>query len=63
MKNALGKSYKLMYQDTVFAMIAHKPPMLIRLGSGEIIRWKNTIDNCAIYKLAEIEDYTYVHSN
>lgn len=62
----MKREYKLKYEPsgTVFHT-TFDPPKLIRLGSGHILVWVNTryIDGIhyAVYRDAEIEDYTYIH--
>jgi hypothetical protein len=61
-------TYGLSFNGTIFHSTDH-PPKLVRLGSGEILQWVNTKHDLsnkrklAIYEIAKIDDYKYIHNS
>jgi len=63
----MEKNYILEYEGQKFGT-SPNPPKLIRLGSGEILQWRNTLHPkipmsaapIAVYKNAEIKDYSFM---
>lgn len=62
--------YKLRFEGTIFHTMPGLPPKLLKLGSGEILEWRNTVDNpnnrngrIAEYKEAFIADFGYIHNS